>query len=458
MASRRNFLKASGATFALASLGSLAGCTQLETITGPSAPAYSSWLYDPETVLNVDNHLFASVNIQSYYEHEDQLPEELFDSLDQLDEEIDSVELDELQHMTMLAYGETDFSRAGMSWVVSGSFDSKEISEEIENELEKSQSGENVEKGEYEGYTLYSIEQPYGYSMSGESDSTMSMTFAIGDENALLGMVVDADARAKAAVEQMIESDAGTVERYYDTNENAKTMMQELGDATVAMGLNLEVSILKDWVPDEETEIKAVLDDLEAMGMGATINGETTENKIILVYEDEDAASAENVEALIERLKEESEEFEENTTEITVSADGRAVVVTSEVDTDELWSDYQDSSGGLMGTGTGSSSTSFSSDASAEAPQVSLSFEQNTDGTVTITHRGGDHVTDTLYIEYVDDEGYDQFEFWVPEGGAIAAGDSYTTTYALSADTRLSVLWTGPNGSSFETLGAFSAY
>ncbi|MFC6990880.1 twin-arginine translocation signal domain-containing protein [Haladaptatus sp. GCM10025707] len=456
MASRRNFLKAGGATFALASIGSLAGCTQLEDIGGNAGgpPSYSTWLYDPEAVLNVDNHLFASLNVQSFYENEEQLPPELFEGLEELDNEIDSVDVKAMKHVTAIGYAETDFSRGGMSMVVSGKFNGKAIVDEIEAEMEN--SGEELSKSTYEGYTLYSYETPYGYGMSGESEAVMSGTLAVGDENLLLGMLLDADVRAETTIKQMVQSDAGDVERYYDANDNARTLMMELGDATMAIGLNLEVSLLKDWVPDEEKEIKAVLDDLEAMGWGATINGETTENKIVLVYDEEEAASAENVEALIERMKEESEEFEENTAEITVSKDGRAVVVTTDVDTKSLWEDLEETDGGFMG-GSGGSYVDGSSGSDVEVPAVSFSFEQNTDGTVTVTHQGGDHVTDVLYLEYVDDEGYDQFEFWMPSGSAIKAGDSHTTKYAVNAGTELTVLWTGPQGSSFETLGTFRA-
>jgi len=72
-----------------------------------------------------------------------------------------------------------------------------------------------------------------------------------------------------------------------------------------------------------------------------------------------------------------------------------------------------------------------------DLPDVNFGYTRRSDGTVTVTHDGGDAVERGLVLEY---DGGDP-QKWSEEDGRIEAGDAVTTREPLEASGSLAVVW-----------------
>jgi hypothetical protein len=77
------------------------------------------------------------------------------------------------------------------------------------------------------------------------------------------------------------------------------------------------------------------------------------------------------------------------------------------------------------------------------APRAQFDFVRRSDGSVTITHEGGDNIERGLIVRY---DGRESPEKWAEENGAITAGDTYTTRGTLAEDGSVRVIWPGDDG------------
>lgn len=80
-----------------------------------------------------------------------------------------------------------------------------------------------------------------------------------------------------------------------------------------------------------------------------------------------------------------------------------------------------------------------------QGPRVQFDFVRRSDGSVTITHDGGDTIERSLVVRY-DAAGGDGTEKWGEENGTITAGDRYTTRGTLAEDGSMQVIWPGDDG------------
>lgn len=87
----------------------------------------------------------------------------------------------------------------------------------------------------------------------------------------------------------------------------------------------------------------------------------------------------------------------------------------------------------------------FNNDPSRVTPQASFTFDYESDGTLTVTHDGGDRIpADQLRII-----GDGVSRHW-GESGTVTAGDSVTVQ--VPADATVRVIWSGPEGEDSATL------
>lgn len=441
--SRRTFLRASG----VSALLGLAGCAGVleddESLAQASGqPDYSSWLYDPKDLLGIDTRGFASYDVESVMEQRDELPEDPFQGLEEANQELEGIDLTEISHMTLVGGSSLDFARddsatgpssAGASFIVEGSFDVDEIQTQIE---EESDSSAEYETGSYEGYELY-----YGDDGNEYSDTTVA--FALNSEHVLVGMIEDADVTGRDAVETMIDANQGDADRYYDQSEYAQLLIDQLGEATVIMGAQFDLgTIVRDQISDERA--RTLVDGLYAAGMAGTLNGETTDNEIILAYDEETEVPADTAQDLVDEAREQSPRAFENVEDVTVSGGDRTLTISMTVNAAEFWQDYSSMTGSSM-SGSGSSSSN--------APRVNFSAdweEGSSSSLVTITHQGGDNVdADRLSVEG-DVRGSSGWQR--TSGGQVSAG-SYVEAEVESGG-YVEVVWESESGSGL-TLTSF---
>lgn len=443
--SRRSFLKTSGLAALLGVVGT-AGC--LETVNdavgdGDGSPGYAKWLYDPAAVHDSDYVGFGTYDVHSVYENEEAMPEELMDRIEKANENVEVVDLEAMQNVTGIAYGQPNRNVGGGSMVVTGEFDVDEITTKIEEE-----STAELEKSTHGDYTFYTRTQERRYA--DEGPDTKSATVAVSDEHVLMGGTQAPDVDSEDAVTAMIEAGNGNADALGNENEDAGELISKLGDATLVVGGAFDADLTNftnEATPDELVE---AVDDLVAVGAASDVNGDTVEHTMAFVYEDEDAASTEDVEAVFDNFEDANDRAAEQLEDRSVSKDGRTVLVSTTGDTEEFFLIFR--MFGLSLAGAESVSGSASASREASVPQVRFEFTHRDDGKVEITHTSGDTIDDGLMVRYEHD-GNGLMERWESSDG-ITAGDRYVTQRRADPGSEVALIWNGDHGSA--VLGSFA--
>lgn len=444
--SRRSFLKTSGLTALLGVVGT-AGC--LETVEnavgGGGAPGYANWLYDPAEVHDSDYVGFGTFDVRTVYENEDELPDEMIDQVEEVNDEFEFVDLEAMENVTGLAYGQPNRNVGGGSMVASGEFDVDAITDEIEAE-----TTEDYETGAHGDYTLYTMTRERANVDDGAE--TNSVTIAVSGEHVIVGGMQAPDVSSEDAVTTMIGAESGEVDRLQDGNEDADELVSQLGDASLVTGGTFDANLTN--FTDEATpdDVVDVVDDLVAVGLASDVSGETVEHTMAFVYEDADAASTDDMEDAVDEVQEKSDRADDQLEDVAVSKSSRTVLVSASGDTEEFFETF-----GLFLGLSGATSVSGSASASQEVssvPQVTFEFTYRDDETVEITHHGGDHVRDGLIVRYEHD-GDTMTERWKPSDG-IMAGDQYVTQRTVDPGSEVTLIWNGEDGQS-SVLASFVA-
>lgn len=366
MASRRTFLKSSGAAAALLGTMGLSGCSSIENALGGgggSSTNYKNWMYDPEELgISAEFVGFATFNVQAIYENEDQLPDESSEELDNTNEQLSQfgVDLEETDRMTMVGHTGDVMGNAmggsgsgnipsGGSAAITGSFEPSEIEEAVETANQTVPEDRRMTEGdEYEGYSMWT--SSYEQQSMGQSEpQTVSAAAALSEESLVMGGMQANGASAQDAVELMIDTNNGSGTRLTKENDDINEMVKNAGGNAFAMGTTLGSLTDTLGMVIQESAVQDVIDGLIAVGVGTDINGETYETNIAMVYEESDDASTENYEAFFEYLREQNtSDVEDPLEDISTSKNGRTVVVTTTGDTAELFE--SGGSGGMTTT------------------------------------------------------------------------------------------------------------
>jgi hypothetical protein len=351
--------------------------------------------------------------------------------------------------------------------VFSGSFEADDIEDAIDQANEEAGSEENQleEEDEYEGYTVFAQEssyEPYG------SDVTVVNSAAVAFNSKFIvvgGLTGEEDqARALDAVETMIDRNNGDADKWTKENDDANELVNNIGDTTVAAGAIWEQDLSDLARGNAEDEVTEVLEDLVGAGQASKLKSETVETKIVLVYDDKDAADKETVQEFVEYSRDQSDAADE-LEEPSVSKKGRSVVIKTSAEIEELWENANAGmgvgAGGGGGGGAGSGTTEYGG--GSEAPQAQFQFSASGIGsgkTVSITHTSGESIpTDELVVSaeslLVISGGETYGRLSVTENdwsdGTVRAGD--TLTFEGSSDdlpegTVVRVVWRSETSSS----------
>jgi hypothetical protein len=295
--SRREYLRIGTATAALGTLGSLAGCSSIPFVGGGGN--YQAWLPEPGTISDRDDYSFTFLDSKTVVNNEDEFDSDTFDRVERLAagyrEQVD-VDFDETN--TILTFQSTA--------VVTGQYNTGDVTDELDrNDFD--------EEGDYKGTTVFLADDE---SMAvGVSGAALAFARPMGGE--------DAD----EIVELMIDTRRGDEDRYVEENEDLQTALDAVGNGTAVGG----------------TTSPGLGSDIVGIGSSLQVNGSTSNLDISLVFDDE--SDADTDEGSVERFV----EFLENNSDlddVETQKDGRTILVTGTIDTDELGTDLLAGVGG----------------------------------------------------------------------------------------------------------------
>ena len=407
MPSRRRFIGGCAGVGVLA----LAGCTD---VLDGEASETTDWHYDAGARFGASTVGTATVDLSAV--REAPLPEQFQNGLQYYDEEVQSVDLEDVDSVAATGFLDRADEIHGGSVVVLGEFDVEALGEELEAE-------EGLEPAETaEGWDRYE----HGYGDGG---------IAVREDAVVFGEVrtrADRDVDPVAAAQAAGAGDATP----FTERENGETLHEELsGDVTVAVDLGAE------WRQDLGRGFGRRLDSLEtivgatqAFGLDVTFRGETTDLRYVVVADPEEL----DVEAVREFLEQARQSEVTSFEEVSVSRDGRAIVATTSMATDAIRQTHENI---LFGR---------SQRVERTAPNATFGVERTDDDRARVTHQGGDGV-ERLQVVYESPDGR-LIETW--RGDRISAGDSYVTDRQVAADGTVRVVWESEDGRHVSTLAA----
>jgi len=392
MATRRTFLKSSGAAAALLGTMGLAGCSEVEDAVGGGdgggGTEYSGWLYDPSEVMDTSYEMFGTFSIEDIYANEEHIPDEVFENLEDANDDLSEVgvDLEETSSMTMMGFLEEDFEPAsanltdgGGSAAVSGSFEVDEMEDRVEENNETLPEEQQLEEeDEYEGYSIWVSE--YEQEMMNGETRNQSSAIGLSEDNIVSGAMASNDAEAIEAVEEMIDANNGDADTWTDVSDDGDEVISQLGSNTMAMGsltpdIDTYVGELTGAMEQSEDEssrefaelLDEIADNMVAMGMAMEILGEEYETRFAMVYDESDDAEVEPYEDMIDLIKEENEsEVEQPLENVEVSKNGRTIMVTTSGETETLFENAEDSASGSASGSAGASGTAEAGAGSGE--------------------------------------------------------------------------------------------
>lgn len=338
---RRSFMKASGVGAAMG-LSALAGCSGL--LGGGSTTAGGSWQYDPATLADTQTRFFGSMKYGELYAMRDQLPE----SMANFETSSDSpVSPGDIELATGVGGGQVsmDTGAAGFfgSAAITGSFDKSAMTQEIESQ------GSSQASGNYQGYALYegtNLDQNVpGSTMPGQSVDA-SATVGVGD-SAMVGGVAasqgtDTGVTGKAAVETMIDAEAGNAPKLANNSQYASTLKNELGGAMMVVGGEVDGSLVQSYRDTNSgmSMYGSMLEGLRAGGFNADISPDTTTYTFAIVYDNADNAGSTGIPQMVNNYKSRLEQ-QPSINSISANQNGQTITVTVTGDTEALLSQGQ---------------------------------------------------------------------------------------------------------------------
>lgn len=280
-------------------LAGIAGCT-----SGPMGGgdrSYTEWLYEPGTVTDNDHYSFQTVQADQIVEHEDELDSEVFS---QFEEDIEgryesfNLDIDDIQ-----SYVSFRGSR-----VLTGSFDLEEIREELEED--------DYDSEEHEGYDIFvGPDERNAFGLRG--DTILSIQSFYYDD-------------MDDGVETLIDTKRGETDRYVDESDDFDELVTQLGSGTIRTGRTFEEA-------DSTDERRMRFDDQVARGVSLTLNGQTSELRMVLVFDESNDIDTEEIKEVVEEQAESgSGRWIEGFDNIEVSKSGRSAIVTGTEDTDDV--------------------------------------------------------------------------------------------------------------------------
>ncbi|WP_254535484.1 hypothetical protein [Halomarina litorea] len=291
--SRRAALRVGGA---LVGVGGLAGCSSLPFVGATPDPQYTDWLYAPDEA-GVGDYGFTLLRPAALAERAEDIGPLAYERVRRVGESfLDLVDVD-FEAVDSLLFVGADRS----SVVLQGEYDREDVRAELGYD-------DFRRVGETESVGVYL--PPEGDRVVGVADSYLA--FAEGGPD------------PRAAVERLVETQAGEVPRYVDASSTVRTLTRSLGDGTVLFGARAS------GLPGRDTEAGR-FEGQVASGLRFTVPEEEEEERVaflrLYVFDGERAVPTDAVRAFVEDNRGTGESFDD-VEDVAVAADGRTVRVT----------------------------------------------------------------------------------------------------------------------------------
>lgn len=288
------------------SVSSFSGC--LSGPPGLGSPgggvgSFTSWLPAPGEIRDLDHYRFRTFQPKQMANFEGFANSDDYDTIAnaygrQFSSQM-GIGFDEINQLTSTGTGEiavTDVSR-----------------EDIVDELEDNNYND---ESEHEGYVVYL--SPNGANAVGVTDGTV-----------IFGREYPSVPDAVEVVEGIIDTNAGNEDRYEDESDDCRTLLNQLGSGH--------------WVSGQTQEEGSATEpasgrfrDLVARGITVSFDDEKSEYRNVLVFEDADDIDTNDVEDYVDANEQSGRKFD-NANDVSTNTDGRSVIVTATLDTDDTF-------------------------------------------------------------------------------------------------------------------------
>jgi hypothetical protein len=264
---------------------------------------YRKYLLDPDE-LGIDEYYFTYAQPNIIAENEDNFDEDIYQGVDE-----NSIDIEEQRFDTIVEQLDVDFDEISNIVEYDGItvFTVEPNTDTTEDIVELLEEEEGLDtEDEIGGYDVYIGEQ----QRSG---------VAIQDNNIIF--ILDAE-DASDRLELVIDAANGEEDQYGDAYDSFEVLLNNLGTG-VRMGGRA-------FAEPGDANLPG-LDNVVAVGNRLIIDGETSDDRVVYVFEDEADVDVEDTREFVE-----NEGFFEDAEEFNVSQSGRAAIVNAEFDTDEL--------------------------------------------------------------------------------------------------------------------------
>lgn len=298
-------MRTGSALLATGAVASTAGCLRKLPFVGGFG--YEQWLPAPgELEDEPDDYGFYYAQPKAILSKEDDLDEDFVDNIESEGTFHDAtgIDADEVEHSL-------GFYRYSVNVA---SFNTDDVVEELEDK----DFDEDTDHG---GFTIYLNEEDgsqYRGSAMGIKGNTIVSTRANPDD-------------AVDRLEDVIDAKTGDVDRYVDENDGMGALVGKLGTHHIVSG-----DAFDEIDGDQANPEAGLFDELVADGSTLQVKGENSTLRRVFTFPDNDAASDADVDDWVDELEDGSSIWSEAEGDISVNVKGESVVVSAEVESDEL--------------------------------------------------------------------------------------------------------------------------
>jgi hypothetical protein len=300
--SRRGLLKTSGAAVGASMIASLAGCVGEVPRAGAGSggsQSFSNWLCEPGTIVDTNHYSSIMMNMGNVRSNEDNVSEDLYENFEAFEDYLSFTGIDFDEMSTTLVYNSI--------YVVTGSYTTEDVIEELED-------NDYDDETDHEGFTIY---------LSSDGSTAVGVS-----EQALVARIQGYDSDSVDAVETIIDTKIGEEDRYVAESEDFETLMRTLDPGAYLTGRTYE----------EQSNTDTAVGTFEhavAGGRRWRINGETSNLKTAIVFEEADDIDLDDINDWIDDTGGSDQTFDD-VDDTDVKKQGRTAVITGTVDTDDV--------------------------------------------------------------------------------------------------------------------------
>lgn len=295
---RRSVLRRGSAAVGAGALASLAGCTDAVNSVVGGGGDYQSWLPEPGEIGDRDHLSFTYLDLAAFANNEDELSDETADGIETVESYWDPINVDWDEASSVLLVSEVVVAEAEY---------------DIEDAVEDLEDADFDEETDHEGYRIF-VREGRGIGVGNGRIITTTPFSRLEDP--------------EDVIETIIDVNNGEEDRYVDESDDMATLVDALGSGASVSGRTTEE-------PGEPRPESGSFDEMVARGSRGRINGETSNRKYVVVYEDENGVDLDELEEWVDANDGSDERFDD-LDDIEYDQQGRKGIITGTIDTDEI--------------------------------------------------------------------------------------------------------------------------